>query len=435
MSSRGLPSHWPLVVVALLLTSAAAVAVTRPELPAPRDAGLPGTGDGDGDPAQPGPGASEPEATATGSQSPGWFPPPGHPPTTGPGPAPAHQGNPSESTEGDKPSNGSRDAGPKGPRSDGPGPQQVPAPAMRFGMGLWHLDMQREHGIDPEFGQTWAGAWNLYQGWGPIDRHLDKAREENITPVIQVFYWGNDISKSCLRHGCDGRGGMHLSQAGWAQLIDELGQRLDQKMDGREVVVVLEPEFNKGHVATYEPLDQMLAERADQMHQVYPNATVALGLGGWAPQFWDTWDRAMDASDAISLQLMRGATRDSRSTYLSAPATLVDHAETAHELSGKPVMVTDIALATWPEPEYRDEQAQVIEGLFDNMSELKAAGVEALIYRAIVDEPTATTAEYYGQAETTWGLVDESGAAKPALDVWVQGIEEERREPAKRPVG
>lgn len=434
MSSGRLSRHWPLLVVALLATSAAAVAVTRPEIPDPRATGFPGLGN-DSQPleeAQPPTDGSD--GTSEGSQEGPWYPPVGPPPAPGPG-GPTAGGNSSQEAGTADPSDRSQERDPNASSSQDPGPRMVPAPPMRFGMGLWHLEMQREHGIQPDLGQAWAGAWNLHQGWGPIDRHLDTARETNITPVIQVFYWGNDISKRCLQHGCDGRGGMHLSEAGWAQLIDELGQRLDQKMDGREAIVVLEPEFNKGHIATYEPLDAMLADRADQMHQVYPNATVALGLGGWAPQFWDTWDRAMDASDVVSLQLMRGATQDSQSTYLSAPSTLVNHAGKAQELSGKPVMITDIALATWPEPGYRDEQAQVIEGLFGNMSELKAAGVEVVIYRAIVDEPSATTAEYYGEAETTWGLIDEDGTPKPALDAWVQGIQQERRDPADRPAG
>lgn len=422
MPVQGLSSHWPLLVVALLLTSAAAVAITRPEIPDP----------GDDPPLLSGNDSEDPEAQDTPAEADGqaieappWWPPAGHAPDPDPDRdrsvddrGPEDDGNTSEEDSEDR----------------SPTPME-PAPPMRFGMGLWHLDLQREHGIDPDLGQTWAGAWNLYQGWGPIDKHLEAARENNITPVIQVFYWGNDLSKGCLQNGCEGRGGMELSEAGWARLLDQLGDRLDEKLDGREAVVVLEPEFNKGHVATYEPLDAMLADRALQMKAAYPNATVALGLGGWAPQFWGTWDRAMEASDVISVQLMRGATVDDRDTYLSSAETLAEHAERAHELSGKPVLVTDIALATWPEPEYRDEQDQVVGDLLkdETMSRLKAAHVEGIIYRAIIDEPTATTAEYYGQAETTWGLVDEDGTPKPALETWVQGIQEERRDPAPRP--
>ncbi len=417
MPAQGLSSHWPLLVVAVLLTSAAAVAITRPEIPEPGDDPRLLSSNDRGDTS------GDRDDLAT--QAPSWWPPAGHAPDPDP--------------DQERPADEERQAGDGDASEDGTegGSQGTmePAPPMRFGMGLWHLEMQREHGIDPDLGQTWAGAWNLYQGWGPVDRHLEIARENNITPVIQVFYWGNDLSKKCLQHGCEGRGGMQLSDAGWGRLLDQLGDRLDETLDGREAIVVLEPEFNKGHVATYEPLDAMLADRALQMQEAYPNATVALGLGGWAPQFWDAWDRAMDASDVISVQLMRGATVDDRDTYLSSAETLAEHAEQAHELSGKPVMITDIALATWPEPEYRDEQAQVIGDLFEDetMSRFKAAQVDGIIYRAIVDQPSATTAEYYGQAETTWGLVDEDGTPKPALDVWVQGIQEERDDPAPRP--
>lgn len=419
MPAQGLSSHWPLLVVALLLTSAAAVAITRPELPEPGGQPLSLSSNESEDTA----GDRDDQAT----QAPSWWPPAGHAPDPDPDQG-RHADQPRQAGHG----NVSEDR-----TDDGSQGTMEPAPPMRFGMGLWHLGMQHEHGVEPDLGQTWAGAWNLYQGWDPVDRHLETARENNITPVIQVFYWGNDLSKRCLQHGCEARGGIQLSEAGWARLLDQLGERLDETMEGREAIVVLEPEFNKGHVATYEPLDAMLADRALQMQEAYPNATVALGLGGWAPRSWDTWDRAMEASDVVSVQLMRGATVDDRDTYLSSADTLAGHAERAHQLSGKPVMITDIALATWPEPEYRDEQAQVIGDLVDpeTLSRLKAAHVKGIVYRAIVDQPSATTAEYYGQAETTWGLVDEDGTPKPALETWVQGIQEERRDPAPRPVG
>lgn len=300
-------------------------------------------------------------------------------------------------------------------------PAPPPGPEIGYGMHVSGVRKTTDGPGDPpdlEYGQIWVGAWNLQYGWENVGRQLDWMAEHNVTPVIQVFYWGNDIGKDCLRDGCAGK-----TTAGWSRLLDGLGDQLDEHMGGREAIVVLEPEFNKGNVATYEPLDAALADKADQVHEDYPPARVALGIGGWAPQFWDTWDRAMEASDLMGLQLMRASTQDSRATYTNAAETLVSQAKELHDISGKPVFVTDIALATYPGQPYLDLQAQEIGEILERTDELREAHVEGLVYRALRDNPHATTQEYYGQAEVTWGVRYANGTDKPAAHVWKKGIQ------------
>lgn len=288
--------------------------------------------------------------------------------------------------------------------------------------GLRRLDHAPEQGpttSEMDYGQVWVGAWNLEHGFSRVDRQIAWLVEHDITPVIQFYYWGNDIDKACLEEGCAGK-----TVAGWSRLARELGTHLEETMNGQPAIVVLEPEFNKGNVATHEPLDAALAKKADELHDGYPNTRVALGMGGWAPQLWETWDRAMEASDLMGIQLMRASTQDSRATYADAADTLVRQAAILHEISGKPVIVNDVALATYPGPPYLDLQAQELEEIFDATDDLQEAQVEGLVYRALLDDPSAPTAEYYGEAETTWGLRHANGTAKPALAVWRQGVAE-----------
>lgn len=302
-----------------------------------------------------------------------------------------------------------------------------PGPPIGYGM---HVSGLRTLYADPtradvaaavDHGQVWVGSWNLQWGWKAIGEDLEWMVQNNITPVVQVFYWGNDISRDCVRDGCYASG-TYKSRAGWSQLATELADALDEHLQGRAAIVVLEPEFNKGHVATFDLLDDELAERAREVRSGYDPAVIALGFGGWAPQFWDTWDDAMAASDAVALQLMRGATRDGHDSYADAAETLLHQARILHDLSGKPVIVSDVALSSYPGGAYLELQAQELGEVLQNRDELRAAGVEVVVYRSLVDDPGATTKEYFGQAERSWGLMYANGTAKPAWNVWLDSV-------------
>lgn len=303
-----------------------------------------------------------------------------------------------------------------------------PEAAMRFGMDINSIQPQVDAGIKPDYGLFWVGVWNLKSGWGGPDAQMDKAYAAGVTPVIQFYYWGDDISRSCLANGCwsDLHDGWK-DQANWSKLAQQLVDHLHLKMKGREAVVVVETEFNKGDVATYEPLDQQLADKARFLKQGYPNATVVLGFGNWASNYWGTWDRAVAASDMTGLQAMRGSTKNSLTSYQGLVNGTLDGAKKLQSLFGKPVFVSDIALSTYPEPEYLDHQAKVLGQLFARMDELKAAGVRALVYRTFRDNPNFDLANYYGQAERHWGLAWAGNSTwKPAMRVWVDGIQAER---------
>lgn len=299
-----------------------------------------------------------------------------------------------------------------------PASESAASDALAFGMDIDAIKAQEEAGVAPDYAVVWVGPWIETSGWAGVDRALDRAYAADVTPVVHFYYWGNAISPRCVADGCNGK-----DKASWDALADELAAHLDPN---EPAMVILETEFNKNGVETWEPFDAMLAAKADFFHDRLPHATVVMGLGTWGAGLWDTWDRAAAAADAVGLQAMRASTRDTPQEYLDVVDRTVEAAETAQALFGKPVVVTDVALSSWPDSDWERHQADTLTAFFDQAGALKDAGVDTILYRDLRDDPARQSGDYYGAAETDFGLVDETGQWKPAMSVWVDGVQDAR---------
>jgi hypothetical protein len=305
---------------------------------------------------------------------------------------------------------------PPPPIAQAPAPQ---VPAMAFGGDVGSVAEQARLGAPLDYATIWIGAWNLQLGWNDPDRQLRALREGNVTPAIHFYYWGDDLSPRCLEEGCAGK-----SQAGWDQLATELVQHLKATLEGRPTLVFLETEFNKGSVARYKPLDALLADKAAQLHEV-PGVHVVLALGNWNPADWPTWSRAAAASDFTGLQAMFGATRDPVVAQKTIVNRTVGGARQLQADFGKPVILHDLAFSSYPEPEGLAPQAATVRLFLDCLAPLKAAGVQAMLYRGLLDSPSMDLANYYGLAERHFGLAWPDGL-KPAGSAWLEGVQRER---------
>jgi PKD repeat protein len=297
---------------------------------------------------------------------------------------------------------------------------------MSFGMDSASISYQSGAGVKPDYGTFWIGPWTLSSGWGGPDAQLDSMKAAGVTPAIHFYYWGDDISQSCLENGC--WSSLHNTQkdkAHWQTLAQQLVDHLNAKMGGKPAMVFVETEFNKGNVATYEPLDGYLADKANFIRQGYPAAKTVMPVGNWNSAAWGTWDRFAAASDYTGIQGLRGSTRQSLADYGTLYEGLQAGANTLHSLFGKPIVFQDIALSSYPEPDYLQPQADTLKEVFDHLGDLKSAGVQGIIYRSWLDSPTMSTANYYGMAERYWGLANSAGA-KPAEQVWIDGVKAER---------
>lgn len=310
------------------------------------------------------------------------------------------------------------------PAGPPPGPPAGPAAdPMAFGLDAGSLDLQSASGVTPDYATIWIGPWNLEKGWLDPAAQLRQMRDAGITPAIHLYYWGDDLSPGCLAEGCRGK-----SVAGWADLVVGLGAQLNLTLGGEPALVVLETEFNKASVARHEPLDALLAAKAGELRAAYPAARVVLGLGGWYPEAWGTWDRAAAASDAVGVQAMAGSAAHPEG--MLDPGLFgetLDGARRLRELFGKPLVLQDVAVPSAPSPASEGTQAAALVPFLDNLTELKALDVDAILYRSFVDDPSAPLGNYFGESERHFGLAESgTGRLKPAGQAWVGAMQAER---------
>jgi hypothetical protein len=118
-----------------------------------------------------------------------------------------------------------------------------------------------------------------------------------------------------------------------------------------------------------------------------------------------------------------------KSEYGSAVSTLLDGARYVQSHFRKPLLIVDFALSSYPAATYEARQAHVAEELRTRMPELKAAGVRAMLYRMMADDPTFDTSNYHGVAERHWGLLRVDGSEKPAFAPFAAAVRAESAEP------
>lgn len=298
---------------------------------------------------------------------------------------------------------------------------------VRFGMDAASVQAQAAAGVKPDYGVLWIGPWTVSSGWGGPDDMMARLRAAGVTPAIHFYYWGDDITPSCVETGCwSPAQKVWKDRAHWEALADQLTSHVRMKMQGAPTVIFLESEFNKQGIGTYEPFDGYLAGMASRLHASYAGSVVVLGFGNWRSNEWGTFDRAAAASDYVGLQAMRGSTKDSSTAYNALYDSLLAGVRREASLFHKPLMVTDLALSSYAEPGYLGMQRDNLQKVFTGLQALRDAGVKALLYRSWGDAPGMSTANYYGEAERHFGLLHSDGSQKPAAAVWVNGVKAAR---------
>jgi hypothetical protein len=296
---------------------------------------------------------------------------------------------------------------------------------MKFGIDVAYARETVKLDMRMTYGSIWAGPWNQKWGWGGIESQLKTAKSNGLVPVIHWWYWGDDISPNVVENGrWDARQGVQKDKAAWSRLSNELANLIVKVMGpNSQTLVVVEPEFNKNGIETYEPFDGMLAEQA-AIFQRKGTIKVVIAFGNWAPDNWSRFSRAVAQSDFVGTQLLQSSIRNA-ATYLKAVDMLVDGARALQTKFGKPCLIIDLALSSYPQEEYEGYQATVISELFARLPELKSAGVRGVIWRQLVDDPKFDTSNYHGTAERFWGLLHSNGRPKAAFASFARGIQSE----------
>ena len=312
-------------------------------------------------------------------------------------------------------------AEPKGERAKTANPDDAP---MQFGVDIDSVKKTQSLGAPVAYGAIWVGPWIQKYGWGAIEAQLKEARARGVTPVINWWYWGDDISPQFVEHGGEDRfQHVHKDKATWTRMSHELADLIDRTSGHRGAIVVLETEFNKNGIESYKPFDNLLVEQMQIFHQK-PNIKVAIGFGNWGREYWNRFALAVSECDFLGTQLLQSSVRDAK-TYLGAVDTLVSGAKELQQKFHKPSLVIDLALSSYPESKYAEYQADVVKELFDRLPELKRAGVQGVIWRQVSDDPKFDTSNYHGVAERYWGLLHADGTPKPAFQPFVIGVKAE----------
>lgn len=300
---------------------------------------------------------------------------------------------------------------------------------MRFGVDVAATAKAIGMGMPVTYGSLWAGAWNQRLGWDGIRTQLNAARASGVTPVVQWWYWGDDISPDCVENGCwDARQGVRKDKATWYRLSHELADLIVATMGpGSDTIVIVETEFNKNGIESHEPFDGYLADHAGIFHD--RRLAVVVSFGNWGAARWPAFDRAAAAADLLGTEVLQSSIHDA-STYLSGVDMLISAARRLGTLFRKPCFVTDFGFSSYPDSSYVYQQDTMVKTVFAMMPELKAAGVRGMVWRMLSDDPTFDILNYHGMAERSWGLLQADGRPKLAFTAFVNGMLAEQASPA-----
>src|SRR5688572_15635753 len=66
--------------------------------------------------------------------------------------------------------------------------------SMEFGIDAASARTALGKGMPITYASLWAGSWNQKYGWGGIESQLQAAKANGLVPLVQWWYWGDDIS-------------------------------------------------------------------------------------------------------------------------------------------------------------------------------------------------------------------------------------------------
>ena len=268
-------------------------------------------------------------------------------------------------------------------------------------------------GAAPRYASFWVGPWMAQHGWNGLTNALETAKATGTTPVVYWYYWGDGISKSCIEYGCQGK-----SKAQWFSMTTTLAQHVRDRMGGAETLIVLENEFNKNDInGAYAPTFDGYLEKVALELKGVPGVKLVLGFGAWNEAAWTQFPKSAAQSEYIGFQMMRGSTRHSETEYRGAAGQVAYFTSYIAQKFNKPSFLYDVALSSYPDAHWEVVQAETLQGIFDNLVSAGQTGLQGVIYRSLRDH-YMDPINYFGDAESHWGLQYGDGRAKPAWHVW-----------------
>lgn len=306
------------------------------------------------------------------------------------------------------------------------------ASGIGYGFPMDDVPAVQATGADLEYGSFWVGEWVNRSGWGGLDGWLDDALANDVTPVIQWYYWGDDIDSDCYQTSCGSQ--FPKTKSNWDTLAGQLRDHIASKMNGKKTIVVLETEWHKNGMETQTLFDSWLRNQMTILRSdVTEDIDVALGWGHWAggptAQVYTTYAQAGQAADYNGTMVLFSCLSGGRGEYAGIDTSvdkLANNSRTLQSKFGKPVLIDDVGLSTYSgigsnDPtysqyapidrdcvtpaDYEDLQEHKYAEIFARKTELAAAGVFGIVFRAYLDNDAGDTrGQYHKIAERWWGI-------------------------------
>src|SRR5438552_4623710 len=81
---------------------------------------------------------------------------------------------------------------------------------FRSGVDMASVGKAESQGLPVAYGGFWAGPWNQKYGWDDAYQSLREARKRGVVPVVNWWYWGDDISPRSEEHTSELQSPDHL---------------------------------------------------------------------------------------------------------------------------------------------------------------------------------------------------------------------------------
>lgn len=237
---------------------------------------------------------------------------------------------------------------------------------------------------------------------------LQGAHSHGYVPMINYWYFGDKISPQYVTQHRD-------------QYLSEVKNKLIPLIqDLPAAYLILEPEFNKQGIESWDGWDPLMLEVIALIRQHAPQIKVGLGLGDWdqpgSEPSYISAEKAIEASDFVASMLMLSSytERAHADPDWSAWIRVLRLGDRLKRRFNKPWMLAYLSIAS--EPNWQSQQANELDKLHFYLPLLRQQGLFALNWFSLTDEPNQQG--WFADAEQSFGLLDAHYQKKPAFSTF-----------------
>lgn len=273
---------------------------------------------------------------------------------------------------------------------------------------LWHL--LEERNLPVSYLTHWITRKTNWQ-WESRQK-LQAAVNAGYTPVISYWYFGDEISPGFVKQNLD------------AYYRDIQEHLIPLIQDIPNVMILLEPEFNKNGIPGWGEWDAIESKAISLIRQGAPHAKIGLVAGDWghyeAKDTLANIEQSVERSDFIGFMLMSSASYEQ--PIVNPAWQLVERGNRmADFLQGrfnKPIYMAYLALST--DQNWQQKQAVYIQQIFQNIPYYIDRGIFGLSFFSLFDNPDQQG--WFANSEQHFGLLTLNAEEKPGAGVWRENV-------------